>query len=124
MAADAGIEFDSLILRNGLYYRPFSNSPYSGLALYSGLRGGDLLNGLMDGLWTTRHPNGLKIMEGEYRKGVQVGVWTSWNEEGRKVIEGEYKDGEREGRWTWWDENEQKSMEAEYRNGVLVDSHC
>jgi antitoxin component YwqK of YwqJK toxin-antitoxin module len=91
---------------------------------------------------TTRHPNGQKKSEGEFKNGRKRGQWTYWNEEGRKVFahvgpppdggellwfpsKGQPKsdegymldDGRKVGHWTTWHKNGQKDAEGDYKNG-------
>lgn len=53
-----------------------------------------------EGKWDFFHPNGQKMMSGEYKAGKQVGLFESWDENGKLVSE-EFWNPNGSGRETW-----------------------
>jgi antitoxin component YwqK of YwqJK toxin-antitoxin module len=70
-----------------------------------------------DGPMVIYRPNGLKMMEGNYRDGKQDGQWTLYYESGGKKSIDHYKDGEQEGDHVSWYENGQIDAKGQYKNG-------
>ena len=66
------------------------------------------------------HPNGQKILEGNYKNGKVNGLWTAWLKNGQKSREENYKDGKPDGLRTLWWKNGQKRYERNYRDGKLI----
>jgi hypothetical protein len=50
-------------------------------------------DGVLEGPFTSTHPNGQRWVEGRYERGQLAGQWTQWNATGQKVAGGEYRDG-------------------------------
>ena len=44
---------------------------------------GEYIDGKQDGKFVWWHANGMKMMEGEYLAGQQVNTWNRWNEDGK-----------------------------------------
>ena len=63
-------------VRNGLFYLPNQQKPYSGENLCVYLS------------------NGQYYSQGEIKKGLRDGVWSFWNENDQKIEEVNYKDGD------------------------------
>ena len=82
---------------------------------------GSLLNGKMEGRWTTWWDNGHKWFKGNYKDGKRVGFVTEWFENGQKYYEGEYKDGKTDV-FTKWYENGQKEIEGTFNDETLISS--
>ena len=51
-----GLTMDDLVERNDLYYKKFTNVPFTGEI--SGLQNGKFKNGIKDGEWLVFHENG------------------------------------------------------------------
>jgi antitoxin component YwqK of YwqJK toxin-antitoxin module len=47
----------------------------------------------LDGSYTTWRENGLRWVEGTYKKGLKVGAWTTWNDMGLILSQEEYEAG-------------------------------
>ena len=47
---------DDLVKREGIYYKKFSQVPFSGVT--TGKSQGTIKNGIREGAWITYHPNG------------------------------------------------------------------
>jgi antitoxin component YwqK of YwqJK toxin-antitoxin module len=102
-------------VREGLFYLPNAEKPYSGenICIY-------LINGQYYSF-------------GFYKNGVAVGQWNYWHDNGQKQYEVSYKDGKYDGKWTEWFENgeikskknykgNQIEQQKNYQNGELFNS--
>ena len=94
------IDGSTLIYKDGLFYAPDSDEPYSGevVSHYENgqkVRKGTCKDGEVDGKWTYWYENGQKSEERTYKDGVQYGLYTAWHENGQKSVEGTWWDGER-----------------------------
>ena len=97
-AVDAEIIQD----RNGLFYLPNTETPYTG--------------------WVKGYYSDSEQLEIRYhvKNGEREGLWTEWYKNGQKKLEGIYKVGKREGLWASWYENGQKHSECTYKASSLV----
>ena len=86
--------FDDLVQRDGVYYKKFSNVPFSGKI--TGLPKGSIKNGKFDGEW--------------------VGYW----EDVQLMWKGNYKNGKREGEWLTFSMDGQLYGKDYYKNGVKI----
>ncbi len=117
------IDGSTLIYKDGLFYAPDSDEPYSGevVSHYENgqkVRKGTCKDGEVDGKWTYWYENGQKKDEGTYKDGELDGLSTGWYENGQKESEGTYKNGEKDGKWTYWYENGQKKDEGTFKGGM------
>ena len=137
--------------REGIYYAPNENIPFTGKAVDFHPNGqqrweGNYVNGKLNGLLTTWRDNGQKSSEyhtvdgklnglstgwfengqkwyeHHYVDGEFDGLSTSWFKNGQKWYEGYYVNGKRNGLWTIWSPYRQKYMEEYYVDGIDVDS--
>ncbi|MBI4647976.1 MAG: hypothetical protein HY738_15670 [Bacteroidia bacterium] len=118
-------DFSKLQNRNGIYFKPNEETPYSGDVSISDNNGtiilqGHLENGLKDEQWTTWYPNGQKESEGMYSGGFKDGTWKYWEENGVEKGVEIYKQGNKLG-------NEQEpgsniSAETDSVNSYKLDS--
>lgn len=111
-----------IVERNGIYYEPIHNKPFSGKYVSRDSAGKIVQevhykDGLADGFSTTWHKNGQKESEGLYKSGKQEGLWTWWNDQGQQIIEKYYKNGLKHGLWIDWHANGQKKVEGTFING-------
>ena len=56
---------DDLVERNDLYYKKFTNVPFTGMI--SGIQNGNFKNGKKDGEWLHYHQNGQLKMKGNLK---------------------------------------------------------
>ena len=93
------LTIDDLVKRNGLYYKKFTNVPFTGEV--SGQVNGELINGKEIGEWEFYNKNGQLIIKGNYKDGKEYGRWVEYS---TMVLcdEGFYKDGKRDGRWEYY----------------------
>jgi antitoxin component YwqK of YwqJK toxin-antitoxin module len=98
------IDESTLVSKDGLYYAPGSDKPYSGESVLY-------------------YESGQKMSEGTWKDGKEDGLWTWWHENGQKRSEVTYnKHGSPDGKATWYYENGQKMMEGTFKDGELIES--
>ena len=88
---------DDLRERDGVYYKRFSDVPFSGKV--TGLSKGSIKNGMREGAWITYHFDGQLHYKGNYKNGKREGAWISYWSNGQLRYKGNYENGEEEGMW-------------------------
>lgn len=107
--------FDDLVQRDGLYFKKFSEVPFSGKV--NGLRNGSIKNGEEEGTWIRYHDNGQLYSKGNYKNGLEHGAWVFYYSNGLLRFKGNYKNGEEEGAWVFYFNNGQLWSKSNYKNG-------
>ena len=92
-----GETYFDLVQREGLYYKKFTEVPFSGTV--TGRYQGKIKNGKRDGPWVSYHENGQLRFKGTFKNAKRVGPWVSYHENGQLSSKGPYKNGRREGPW-------------------------
>ena len=95
--------YDDLVKRDGLYYKKFSDVPFSGkitgLFEVSGevieLDQGMIKDGMKEGAWFIRYSNGQLSFKGNYKNDKEEGTWVGYGLDGRvqKERTGTFKNG-------------------------------
>ena len=85
------LTWDDLVERNDLYYKKFTNVPFTGEI--SGIESGSFKNGKKDGLWEGYYENGQLYGKGNYKDGKPDGLWEHFNEDGSLNRTETWKDG-------------------------------
>ena len=93
------IDEESLVQRNGVYYKVNSETPYSGKSFML-------------------HDNGQIYYERSFKEGKQFGLETLWYKSGQKREEGNWNEnGKQDGLYTIWYKNGQKKSEVIFKDG-------
>ena len=96
-----GETMDDLVERDGLYYKKFTDVPFTGTI--TGKSQGEIKNGRKDGSWTVHHDNGQLWWKGTYKHYRPNGPWVWYHDNGQLSYKGTYKDGYKVGPWTaYW----------------------
>ena len=91
-----GESMDDLVERNGLYYKKFTNIPFTGAVV--GVDSGKIKDGKKGGTWEGYHKNGQLSYIGNYKDGKKDGIWKDYNEyNGELSVKQTYKDGKLDG---------------------------
>ena len=85
------VSMDDLVERNDLYYKKFTDTPFTGEV--SGQGNGYIENGKKDGYWVTYHENGQLKAKGTFKDEKWDGLWEWYYDNGRLAKKGTYKDG-------------------------------
>ena len=109
------LTMDDLVQRDGLYYKKFTNVPFTGEI--SGKKQGSIKNGMRTGKWVKYYKNGQLAYKGEYKDGKEVGEWVGYWDNGQLAYKGEYKDGMRTGKWVKYYKNGYLEEKGEYKDG-------
>ena len=110
-------------VRNGLFYLPNQQKPYSGENLCVYLSNGQyysqgvIKKGLRTGEWTYWKENGQKHQEKHYKNGEFDGKFSAWWSDGSKHYVENYKDGKLDGKQENWYENGQIQYEGYFKDG-------
>jgi antitoxin component YwqK of YwqJK toxin-antitoxin module len=112
-----GVDWDDLVEREGLYYKKFTETPFTGKV--SGNEKGRLKNGIKEGKWFSYWDyNGALYQKGRYKNGAKEGEWVQYYGFGQLDSKGSYKNGEKEGEWVvYWGTNGSLASKENYKNG-------
>ena len=84
---------------------------------------GNLKNGIIEGLWTEWHTNGMKRNEFTYIDNKNHGKGNSWYKNGQMKLKVNFLDDEFDGKLLRWWENGQLKSEEHFKNGKEVGRH-
>jgi len=71
-----GEYWGDLVLRYGLYYKKFTEVPFTGKV--EGEQQGKLKDGKLEGPWVEYHDNGQLLSKGTYKDGEEDGLWGTY----------------------------------------------
>lgn len=91
------VEMEELVEREGLYFKKFSDNPFSGKV--KGLITGKIKNGKWHGHYKEFYENGALLKKGAFLNGKEDGVWTTFDFSGIVTKKGMYKNGLKQGPW-------------------------
>ena len=112
---------DDLVITNGLYYKKFTNVPFTGEV--TGRIQGTFKDGNQDGLWVGYHENGQLEFKGTFKDGKREGPWVFYYDNGQLSLEGTYKDGKADGPWISFNEDGtvDEGWTGTWKDGVKVE---
>ena len=90
---------DNLVERDEIYYKKFTNVPFTGVAFAISNETGTItqqakyIDGLAWGKYYEWWPNGSKKVDGTYRFGLMYGRWKFFYENGKILCAGSYMNG-------------------------------
>jgi len=114
------VDFKDLVWRKGLYYKKFSDVPFTGKT--TGKTQGTFKNGKKDGPCVDYWDNGQLESKGTYENGKMDGPYVSYHDNGQFRAKGTLKDGKREGPWVDYkkDGTVWEKYTGTFKNGVKV----
>ena len=115
LALGEEVTFADLVERDGLYYKKFTEVPFTGKVTGRGL--GQIKNGNKEGPWEFYYENGQVEEKGDYKNGKREGPWVYYYSNGQLVSKGTYKNGKEEGPWVYYWDNGQLGSKGDYKNG-------
>ena len=107
---------DDFVKRNNLYYKKFTDVPFTGEI--SGKRNGKFKKGKKDGLWETYYENGQLLFKENYKNGKRDGLSEWYLLDGQLSEKGNYKDGKKDGLWEWFNEDGSLKKTETWKNGI------
>ena len=113
-----GLTMDDLVQRDGLYYKKFTDIPFTG-EVDEGTKKGPFKNGRKNGTWIWYHENGQLEWKQDFKNGILHGKSITYHDNGQLASEGNRKNGYREGTATWYYYNGQLMSEGKYKRSVL-----
>ena len=75
------VEFKELVFRDRLFFKKFSNVPFTG-QVYGDYGEGYIIDGNKEGFWVEYRKNGQVLFKGTYKNGLRDGYWTTYNDWG------------------------------------------
>ena len=112
------LTMDDLVERNGLYYKKFSNDPFTGEI--SDFESGSFKNGKRNGEWLTFYGNGQLQFLQTFKDGELDGLWESYYENGQLRRKGNFKDGKIDGLWETFNKDGSLEKTEIWKNGEIV----
>ena len=114
-----GETMDDLVKRDDLYYKKFTDVPFTGKI--TGNTQGTFKDGKPHGPWVNYWDNGQLRYEGTYKDGKHDGPWVRYYDNGQLFSKGTYKDGKKEGPWVEYHHDGKFVNKKTYKDGKLVE---
>ena len=121
----APIQMDEVVKRDDIFYRKFSNIPFSGHIESYHPNGqlkiiGDLSGGKKVGNWIEYYLSGIKKSEGQFAKGKKDGPWVYYFLNANIKEKQFYIEGNKDGLWEKFDVNGTVVQTDSYQNGKWI----
>jgi antitoxin component YwqK of YwqJK toxin-antitoxin module len=110
------VTIDDLVERNGLYYKKFTDVPFSA-KVTGGSRQGSFKNGKKEGAWVRYWENGQLKDKNNFKNGKREGTSVAYHDDGQLNEKGNYKDDKKEGAWIHYWKNGQLGLKGNFKNG-------
>jgi antitoxin component YwqK of YwqJK toxin-antitoxin module len=110
-----GVDWDDLKKRDDIYYKKFSDTPFTGKV--SGKGQGKMKDGRKEGAWVQYYSDGQLDQKGSYKNGKREGEWVGYHENGQLMTKGSRENGKMEGEWISYHKNGGLSKVGSYKNG-------
>ena len=108
------INFQELIKRDGIYYKKFSDVPFTGDVF--GKKKGFLKKGIPEGSWVSFYDNGQLDTKGNFKNGKKEGSWVSFYDNGQLEYKRNFKNGKKDGLFSYYD-NGQLQLSGQFKKG-------
>jgi len=124
------VNYDDLVKRNDLYYKKFSDVPFTGKVngrvnpTINDRIQGIIKRGKKQGLWLEYHANGQLKWKDNYKDGKRHGLIEVYHNNGQLWTKGNYKDGKVHGLVEWYYKNGQLSRKLNFKDGERVSGTC
>ena len=82
-----------MVERDGIYYKKFSDIPFTGKIESRKIGTGKYKNGKREGFWIVYYDNGQLMYKGNWKNGKREGAWVSYWNSGKLKNKGIYKNG-------------------------------
>ena len=120
-------EYD-LTYRDGIYYKKFSDVPFSGKVTSTGgkvtgkYKKGSIKNGKEEGVWRRYWANGRLQYKHNWKNGKKEGKSIEYWKNGQLMTKGSYKNDEQDGAWVFYNEDGalNKFNTGTFKNGVKI----
>jgi antitoxin component YwqK of YwqJK toxin-antitoxin module len=98
-----GETIDDLVITNGLYYKKYTDVPFTGKT--TGKIQRSFKDGKEHGPWVSYHDNGQVFSQGTYKNDKEDGPWVVYYKNGQLLSKGTLKDGKRVGPWVGYNDD-------------------
>ena len=115
-----GETMDDLVERDGLFYKEFTDVPFTGEITEQRIQG-TVRNGKRDGIWVEYHSNGQLWRKETWKDGTRDGPWFLYHKNGQLWIKRIFKDGVKDGPFIRYYENGQLRSKGAYKGGEKED---
>ena len=89
---------NELVERDSLFYKKFTDVPFTGTT--TGSIQATFKNGkVLEGPWVECFTDGVVWKRGTYKDGQRDGPWVEYGDDGELREKGDYKNGKRDGSW-------------------------
>ena len=112
------VDFFDLVKREGIWYKRFSDEPYSGTVV--GIVRGKVVKGKQEGKWTGWYESGELKRRMNYKNGKQDGPQEGFYLNGQPQLRGHYKNGKQDGLVEGFYESGRLLLRGHYRTGNKV----
>ena len=112
------VTFDDLVVREGRYYKIFSNNPFTGRVV-GGLNG-EIKNGKWEGVWMHFYNNGPLGSKTYYKNGKKDGPFETYHENGQLLSRGTYANGVLNGIMEIYNVQGQLKLQKFFKQGVEI----
>jgi len=85
------VKLYELVERDGIYYKKFSDIPFTGKIESRKIGTGNYKNGKREGSWIGYYDNGQLMYKGNWKNGKREGSWVSYWNSGKLKDKGIYK---------------------------------
>ena len=111
---------DDLVEREEIYYKKFSEIPFTGKL--TGRSQGSIYNGVKEGDWIVYYGNGQLMYKGNLKNGKKEGVFVEYHKNGQLKRKCNYKNGNLDGAVVWYrsDGSVFRSMTGTFKDGVRI----
>ena len=115
LALGGEVTFDDLVITNDLYYKKFTDVPFTGEVMGRG----NIKDGKKDGPWVSYNKDGRVSARETYKDGKLNGprVEYEYYSNGQLRYKDTYKNGEIDGAWVWYHNNGQLQYKGTYKDG-------
>ncbi|MAV88289.1 MAG: hypothetical protein CMM67_08585 [Rhodospirillaceae bacterium] len=109
------ILIDDLVMREGKYYKIFSNTPFTGHV--TGILNGKIKDGKWEGIWKHFYKNGPLGSKIYYENGKKEGPFETYHGNGQVLSRGNYKNGLLHGILEIYDIHGKLKVQRFFKNG-------
>ena len=95
--------YDDLVIRDGLYYKKFSDEPFTGTVCCD--RRGKINKGIPVGKWTDYYTSGQLRWRNNYKNGEWNGLTENYYKNGRLSSRGYHKNDKMVDKWEFYNED-------------------
>ena len=112
-----GETYDDLVKRDGLYYKKYTDVPFTGKV--TGKTPESFKNGKRHGPWVSYYDNGQLWSKGTFKDGKKNGHWVHYHDNGQLMEQGIFSDDKTQGPWVQYHKNGQLHAKGTFKDGKL-----